>query len=160
MTEVGIVRKIEGRLVWVAGADREDAQGCASCGSQDSCGSCGERSEGHVGLDLFGSRSKERLFTVRNSEALRLRAGDRVEYYVSTGKAVKAGFLVLVLPVLSFLLFYGLASLVRPHSGEGLKVLSGVAGLAVAFLLNLALSRHGGDYPEIRRVLGKGSDEV
>jgi positive regulator of sigma E activity len=158
MTEVGIVRKIDGPLVWVA---EVDPKGCASCGSNGSCAGCDERSEGHVALALFGTPSKERLLTVRNSEGLSLQTGDKVEYYVAAGKAIKAGFLVLVLPVLCFLLFYGLAAFTFPHSGEGLRVLAGVAGLAVAFLVNLALRRRSGvDYPEIQRVLGRGGEKA
>lgn len=158
MIEAGIIRKIEGELVWVAGVGPAQGQGCASCGLQADCAGCEERPGAHAPLELFTSRRRERLLPVRNAEALALRPGDTVEYELSETQAIRAGFLVLVLPVLSFLLFYGLLALAAPRSGEGLRALAGVVGLALAFLLNLLLRRGDRSYPVVRRVLEPGSE--
>jgi len=42
----------------------------------------------------------------RNTQAFDLAPGDRVEYFIAPGKAIKAGFFVLMVPILVFFLFY------------------------------------------------------
>ena len=57
MTEQGIVRKVEGQLVWVS------ADQCAGCDHELHCGSCGpseggpehSRHSGHHELRIFGT---------------------------------------------------------------------------------------------------------
>lgn len=159
MIEAGIVRKIEGHLVWVAAADGAQGKGCASCGLQADCGGCEERPGAHAPLELFGARSGERLFAVRNSGGLALGPGDRVEYQVSEAQTIRAAFLVLVLPVLSFLLCYGLVALIAPGSGEGLRALGGVVGLALGFVSNLLRRRGDSKYPEILRACRRPEEE-
>jgi positive regulator of sigma E activity len=154
MTEQGIVKKVEGELVWIAGEQ------CVGCDREAHCGSCeptdgvSEKSvrSGHHDLTIFGTR-KERLFAVRNPHFFSLRTGDRVEYFISPGKAVKAGFLILIVPILAFFLFYFLTGVLWREAGETAKVLAGVGGIILGFVMNLALKSKTREYPEITRVL-------
>jgi positive regulator of sigma E activity len=156
MTEQGIVKKIEGQLVWIAGEQ------CVGCEREFHCGSCGpgeEKSEisrefDHHDLRIFGTR-KERLFAVRNSQSLTIRTGDRVEYFIAPGKAVKAGFLVLIVPILAFFVFYYLTGLLWPSASETAKVLTGVGGIGAAFAMNFTLKNRTREYPEITKVLSQ-----
>lgn len=132
MTEIGIVKTIDGELVQVAFGD-----GCQSC---EKCGSC-------------LSTSKPRQLTVANPRHLPLEAGDRIEFSVSPGKAVRAAFLLLVLPVLLFFPFYYGAAALIPRGGEGPSVAVGLGGVALGFGINLLLRRGRRDYPEILRVV-------
>jgi positive regulator of sigma E activity len=154
MTEQGTVRKIEGQLVWVSG------QHCAGCGKELHCGSCesGNGSSGssgqahHEELQIFGTR-KERMVAVRNTQSLAIETGDRVEYFIAPGKAIKAGFLVLIVPILAFFLFYYLTGRLWPQSGETARVLTGVGGIVLGFVMNFVLRNRSREYPEITRVL-------
>jgi positive regulator of sigma E activity len=154
MTEQGIVRKIEGQLVWIS------AQQCAGCEHELHCGSCGsaESSSGNVRQSnhhehtIFATR-KERLFAVQNPQFLTLKTGDRVEYYIAPGKAIKAGFLVLIVPILAFFLFYYLTGLLWPAAGESAKVLAGVGGIVMGFAMNFVFKNKTREYPEITKVL-------
>jgi positive regulator of sigma E activity len=154
MTEQGIVRKVERQLVWISGEQ------CVGCDHEARCGSCGptDGSSEHSGrsshheLTIFGTR-KERLFAVRNPQSLAVKIGDRVEYFIAPAKAVKAGFLVLIVPILAFFLFYYLTGILWRGAGETAKVLAGVGGIAVAFVMNFALKNKTREYPEITKVL-------
>jgi positive regulator of sigma E activity len=132
MTELGIVKKIDGDLVQVAFHEE-----CQSC---EKCGSC-------------LATSKPRQFVVANPRGLRLVPGDRVEYSVSPGKAVKAAFLLLILPILLFFPFYYAAAALLPLGGEAVAVVFGLTGVALGFVLNILLRRGRRQYPEILRVL-------
>jgi positive regulator of sigma E activity len=133
MTDQGIVKKVEGQLAWIS------AEQCVGCDHETNCGSCGSR--------------KERLFAARNPQSLAIKTGDRVEYFIAPGKAVKAGFLVLIVPILAFFLFYYLSGILWPVAGETAKVLAGVGGIAMAFVMNFALKNKTREYPEITKVL-------
>jgi positive regulator of sigma E activity len=154
MREQGIVKRIEGQLVWISGEQ------CVGCDREAHCGSCGStdggsehsRRSGHHELTIFGTR-KERLFAVRNPQFLDIKTGDRIEYFIAPGKAVKAGFLVLIVPILAFFLFYYLTGILWRDAGETAKVLAGVGGIAMAFVMNFALNNKTREYPEITKVL-------
>ena len=154
MTEQGIVKKVEGQLVWISGEQ------CVGCDHELHCGSCGSgdgssessRRSNHHELTIFGTR-KERLFAARNPQSLAIKAGDRVEYFIAPGKAIKAGFLVLIVPILAFFLFYYLTGMLWPHAGETPKVLVGVGGIVMGFVMNFALKYKTREYPEITKVL-------
>jgi positive regulator of sigma E activity len=154
MTEQGIVKKIEGQLVWIA-ADQcvgcEHELHCGSCSSADG-GSQNSRRSHHHELAIFPTK-RERLFAVRNSQSLTVKTGDRVEYFIAPGKAIKAGFLVLIAPILVFFLFYYLTGLLWPASGETVKVLVGIAGIVMGFVMNFLLKNKIREYPELTRVL-------
>jgi positive regulator of sigma E activity len=106
MKEQGIVKKVEGQLVWIS------AEQCVGCEHELHCGSCGpgdgisenSRRSNHHELTIFGTR-RERLFAAQNPQSLSIKTGDRVEYFIAPGKAIKAGFLVLIVPILAFFLF-------------------------------------------------------
>jgi positive regulator of sigma E activity len=154
MTEQGIVKKVEGQLVWISGEQ------CVGCEREFHCGSCqsgdggsGEtRRSNHHELTIFGTR-KERLFAVQNPQSLSVKTGDRVEYFIAPGKAIKAGFLVLIVPILAFFLFYYLTGMLWPNAGETAKVLVGVGGIVMGFGMNFALKNKTREYPEITKVL-------
>jgi len=158
MTEQGIVKKVEGQLVWISGEQ------CAGCEREFHCGSCGSgdgsseqtRRSDHHELTIFGTR-RERLFAVRNPQSLTLKAGDRVEYFIAPGKAIKAGFLVLIVPILAFFLFYYLTGILWRDAGETAKVLAGVGGIVMGFAMNFALRNKTREYPEITRVMSPKS---
>ena len=132
MTEIGIVKRIDGELVELALVEE--------CGSCKRCGSC-----------LAGSDPGR--ITAVNPRALPLRPGDRIRYFVSPGKAVKAAFLLLIVPVLLFFPFYYAAAALLPRSGEAPAVVLGLAGVAAGFGFNLLLRRGRRDYPEILEVV-------
>jgi len=132
MKEVGIVRKIDGELVEVAFHDE-----CQSC---EKCGSC-------------LANSKPRRFLVANSKGLAVIPGDRVEYAISSAKAVRAAFMLLILPILLFFPFYYGASALLPGHGEFAPVVFGLTGVALGFGLNVFLRRGRREYPEILRVI-------
>jgi positive regulator of sigma E activity len=154
MTEQGIVKKVEGQLICISGDQ------CGGCDHEIHCGSCGSgdgssensRRSGHHELTIFGTR-KERLFAARNPQSLSIKTGDRVEYFIAPGKAVKAGFLVLIVPILAFFLFYYLTGMLWPDAGETAKVLAGVGGIVMGFVMNFALKNKTREYPEITKVL-------
>jgi positive regulator of sigma E activity len=154
MTEQGIVRKVEGEFVKISGDD------CTGCDRGAHCGSCGPAvagsenhgAGGHGELSLFGA-GRERSFTVRNSQAFDLAPGDRVEYFIAPGKAIKAGFFVLMLPILVFFLFYFLTGVIWTGAGETAKVLAGVGGILLGFLMIFVLKKKIGEFPEITKVV-------
>jgi positive regulator of sigma E activity len=106
----------------------------------------------HHELAIFPAR-RERLFAVRNTRSLLLAPGDRVEYLVAPGKAVKAGFLVLIVPILAFLLLYVLTGVLWRQANEIARVLAGTAGIALAYLTIFALKNRIREFPEITRVV-------
>jgi positive regulator of sigma E activity len=97
------------------------------------------------------------MFAVRNPRSLVLKSGDRVEYFIAPGKAIKAGFLVLIVPILAFFLFYYLTGMLSPAAGETAKVLAGVGGIVMGFVMNFALKNKTREYPEITKVLSPKS---
>jgi len=158
MTEQGIVKKVEGPLVWIS------ADQCVGCDHELHCGSCrpadgdsgNTRSFDHHQLGMFGTR-RERLFAVCNPKSLTVKTGDRVEYFIAPAKAIKAGFLVLIVPILAFFLFYYLTGILWADASETAKVLFGVGGIAAGFAVNFALKNKTREYPEITKVLSPKS---
>ncbi len=133
MTERGIVVRVEGGIAGV----RLSASSCASCGG---CAGVGP--------------AEERTLKAVNRTGRALRAGDEVEVEIHTGRAVLGGFLILVLPLLLFLLFYGGASLAGIRA-EGLRLLGGLAGVGAGLLATLAGGKRkkAQELPEIVRIL-------
>ena len=130
MTEKGLVTKVQGTSVTI----RCDGAECASCAS------------------CSGEQHK-RTISARNSMGLDVSVGDVVEVHVSAYKALRAAFLVLILPLILFLACYALGGWIGIES-EPVRALCGVAGIGLGFLVNLALRHIGGDSdtPEISRV--------
>jgi hypothetical protein len=157
MTELGIVKRVEGELVWIAAG--QDCASCELCGACTSSGGERRREEAPHGLSgglrLFGSGRRQSDFPALNRRGVAVAPGDHVEYSVSPSKAVRAAFFVLVFPLLLFVLFFALAGWILPGASEGLRVLCGLGGLALGFGGNL-LPRSRRDYPEIVRVVHSG----
>ncbi|MBA7683185.1 hypothetical protein ES703_91545 [subsurface metagenome] len=90
-----------------------------------------------------------------NKKSYPLKHGDPVEVYISPVKAVKAAFLLLILPLLLFFPFYYICGIIWKAAGEPVKVLAGLGGVACGFLVNLILKRSvkEQEMPEIARVV-------
>jgi positive regulator of sigma E activity len=92
------------------------------CGEQENCKSCSS---------MFCKASKGRVFEALNIKEIPLHENDNVEVYMDPGKTVKAGFVILILPLLLFFLLYLIGGLL--FSTEGIKILFGTAGLLLGF---------------------------
>ncbi len=149
MTEQGEVKKVEGELVWISG---DDCTGCDHCGS---CGPSVPASKNHSagGHGEISLTRRERSFAARNTQAFDLAPGDRVEYFIAPGKAIKAGFFVLMVPILVFFLFYFLTGAIWTGAGETARVLAGVGGIVLGFLMNFVLKKKIREFPEITKVV-------
>jgi positive regulator of sigma E activity len=154
MREEGTVSKVRGQLVWVT------SEQCAGCRHDERCGACGSSGasgessagSGHHEIAIFPVR-RQRLIETKNTRCLDLRPGDRVEYFVAPGKAIKAGFLVLIVPILVFFLFHFLVGAIWKHSGETARVLAGVGGITLSFFMSFARRSRIREFPEITRVI-------
>ena len=89
------------------------------------------------------------------------REGDTVEIFLSPWKAIKAGFLVLIFPLLMFFPPYVIASTTLGIQNETVRILFGTGGIALGFVFNLILkkTKKRSDLPEIRRILDR-TDET
>ncbi len=114
MTERGTVVRVTGERAGV----RLGGVACASCGG-------------------CSGQQREHIVLAQNRTAGALREGDEVEITVPTGEAVLSGFLVLVLPLLLFVPFYFLPQVLGLTVREEIRVLCGIGGVAIGFLLNL-----------------------
>ena len=129
MIERAIVHEIKGDMVLVKCQER--CSSCAGC-----------------------SRGKNRVFQTWNTKKYPLKTGDLVDVNISPLKALKAGFLVLILPLLLFFPFYYTCGLIWTAVPEPVKVLTGSVGIACGFFINLVLKRSmKNDLPEIFRVV-------
>ncbi len=110
--------------------------GCKNCSSNSLCSTNGK------------------VFSALNDKDIDLKSGDTVEIYLPPGRTVFAGFMVLIFPLLSFILFFGIGTRIFNIS-EGLSVLSGLLGLVVGFgityLYNKVSKRK--NTPQITRVI-------
>ena len=131
MTERGIVHKIEGDIVYLS-----CSSACESCG-----GSC--------------VRGKEdQIIEVKNPQHFSLKSGDQVVYFVPALQAISAGFMVLIMPLILFILTYSACTLLLPAAPEAVKVGSGFLGVVLGFLLNFLLrQKKAQTYPEVVRVI-------
>ena len=112
----------------------------------EECSTCG-------GGCSTGFRKKETTLTASNVRGLPLKEGDAVELFISPWKAIKAGFLIFILPLLFFFAFYFAGESWFAITSESLRVLFGVGGIVLGFLLNVVvkLAAKGKDLPEIIR---------
>lgn len=127
--------------------DRVRARFC----SDDDCSGC-------QGCSL-GKKSKPTMVEAENRRGLPLTVGDTVEIFLSPGKAIKAGFFVLIFPLLLFFVLYALARRLLGIENEAVNILIGAVGIAGGLLLNLAANklRKKPDLPEVTRVIGTAS---
>ncbi len=113
-------------------------------GSVAACGGC-------TACGLFAERRPQTLRSA-NPRGLALQPGDVVEIEFAPGRAVRAAFFVLIVPLI---LFLGAFAAVRALgvASEPLQVLAGVAGLAAGLALAWLRGRGSTDLPEVARVV-------
>lgn len=121
-----------------------------ACPDADTCKACSSS---------FCS-TKQRRFSAENTNHLELRPDDEVEVFVHPGKAVLAGFMVLILPLLLFILGFDLAGrvlgIVSEAGRAGVGALSLAVGFGAVYLYNRG--RGGASMPSVlRRVTGDGA---
>ena len=116
-------------------------------GEAGECGSCQACSKAFA--------RKETILEVAHRGDLDLKEGDTVEIFLSPWKGIRAGFQVLIFPLLLFLGFYFLGEKALGAANETISILLGLFGIALGFLLNLLykMIRKNPDLPEIVRVL-------
>lgn len=142
MKDKATVRTINGENVTiVCGA----GEGCRSCKANSFCA------------------AKTREVSALNRKGIQLHRGDTVEFFIPPGKTILAGFLVLIFPLLTFILAFLLAGAFLPQSGEGLRALFGLGGLAagfgISFLYNSRVKHK--NLPEIlRRLEGEKAEDA
>jgi positive regulator of sigma E activity len=108
------------------------SQGCKSCSSMF-CKSGVERRE----------------FAAINPQGVPLRTADEVEFYVEPGRAILAGFLVLVMPLIAFAVAYFAVGGLLNEPSEQVRVLSGIGGLFLGFGVAYLLGRRDSRYPVV-----------
>ncbi len=114
MTELGKITNINGEEITLSCSSLSG--GCKNCSGNSFCSANGK------------------IFSALNEKQFDLKSGDTVEIYLPPGRTVFAGFMVLIFPLISFIVFYGLSTAIF-GSNEGLGVISGVLGLAVGFAI-------------------------
>lgn len=99
---------------------------------------------------------KERSFPVENTKGLEVKEGDYIEVSVTTGLTIGAAFLVFMVPLILFILLYGLGSVF--FEAEGPRVIMGLAGLAGGLVLPalINLLKKDKNYPQLERTLSLG----
>ena len=134
MKDRATVRNIDGeRVTLVCGTDA----GCTNCKAGSLCS------------------AKTREVSAVNRRGITLHQGDTVEFFLPPGRTILAGFIVLILPLITFIAAFLAAGTLFPESGEGLRALIGLGGLAagfgIGFLYNVFTKKK--SVPEILRRL-------
>ena len=111
------------------------------------CGSCT-----HCTL---GKEKQETSVEARNLNALSLKIGDTVEIFLSPWKAIKAGFLILIMPLLLFFILYLFGKHLLGIESETANIFLGISGIAIGFLINILIKRfqRRPDLPDITRIV-------
>ncbi len=104
------------------------------CPGSEQCETCG-------GKGLCSISGHKKGFTALNTKNIALDPGDTVEIYLPPGRTILAGFIVLILPLLMFIVFFLAAGRLYPESGEGGRAAAGVLGLAAGFFKAFLFSR-------------------
>lgn len=137
MTEQGKITDINGEEIILSCSSLSG--GCKSCSGNSFCSTNGK------------------VFSAFNGENISLKSGDTVEIYLPPGQTIFAGFMVLIFPLLSFIVFYVAGS--RLFNGnEGMGVLSGILGLAAGFYITYWYNKISKqkNTPQITRLINKG----
>ena len=115
--------------------------GCKSSGSCKSCGGA-------------LCSTSERVFEATNDCGLEIGPGDLVDVYLSPGKTIAAGFMVLIVPLLLFIAAFLVVDRLSPGASEGTKALYGLIGFGAGFTLSWLYSRtrRKNSLPKILRV--------
>jgi len=137
MLEQGKITDINGEEVILSCSSLSG--GCKSCSGNSFCSTNGKN------------------FSALNEKNIDLKSGDTVELFLPPGQTIFAGFMVLIFPLLSFILFFITGSWIF-YGSEGLGIISGILGLAagfyITFLYNKVHKRK--NTPQITRILHKG----
>jgi positive regulator of sigma E activity len=135
MTIQGTVTDLKGSRATVEYCDKADCGTCSSC------------------THLF--KQRRTTVEVSNPKELPLNPGDVVEIFLSPSRAIKAGFDVLILPILLFFPLYLVGRDLLEIESEIVNVLLGTIGILLGFSINLYYKKTKGeaDLPEISRVL-------
>ncbi|HEQ72415.1 MAG TPA: hypothetical protein ENN69_07990 [Spirochaetia bacterium] len=152
MREIGHIIRIENEKISLV---VETSADCASCGVPQGNGV----THGCTSCTMFASKKKRTLSAV-NRRGLSLAVGDRIVVALAPGKAILQAFLFFIFPLLFFLAGYGITALADPGSPEVIQVVSGLIGMAAAFLLVVVVRivRHTKDWPEV--VAKEGPDHA
>ncbi len=75
-----------------------------------------------------------KIFSAINGKNIDLKQGDTVEIHLPPGQTIFAGFMVLIFPLLSFILFF-LGGSWLFNDSEGMGILSGILGLSTGFYI-------------------------
>ena len=94
---------------------------------------------------------KERSFPVENPEGLEVNPKELVEIEVNPSGAIKAAFMIFMLPLVGFLAFYGAGNLVI--KSEGWLFVLGVLGFACGMGVNILVRKFKGpgELPVLKR---------
>jgi sigma-E factor negative regulatory protein RseC len=137
MTEQGRITDINGEEIILSCSSLTG--GCKSCSGNSFCSTNGK------------------VFSALNGKNIDLKSGDTVEIYLPPGQTIFAGFMVLIFPLLSFIVFYITGSWLF-NGSEGLGVLSGVLGLAAGFGITYMYNKISKkkNTPQITKLINKG----
>ncbi len=110
--------------------------GCKSCSGNSFCSTNGK------------------VFSALNDKEIDLKSGDTVEIYLPPGRTIFAGFMVLIFPLLSFILFFIAGSRIF-NGSEGFGVLSGILGLSAGFWITYLYNKVSKqkNTPQITRII-------
>ena len=112
--------------------------GCKSCSGNSFCSTNGK------------------VFSALNDKEIDLKSGDTVEIYLPPGQTIFVGFMVLIFPLLSFILFFAAGSRIF-NGSEGFGVLSGILGLSAGFWITYLYNKVSKqkNTPQITRLIHK-----
>ncbi|MGI6432334.1 MAG: SoxR reducing system RseC family protein [Sphaerochaetaceae bacterium] len=99
--------------------------------------------------------TKGKTFVAHNHAEELLNVGDTVELYLPPGKTVFAGFITLLVPILLFPVGYYLPSLFMKQATEMVRLVFGIGGIALGFLISRLFSKaNAHEYtPSITRII-------
>ncbi len=119
-----------------------------ACIDDGSCSSC-------AGKGFCNVQGKE--FTAVNSLHLDIAPGDDVEIFLPPGKTIFSGFMVMMVPLITFGAGYVLSSSLMPGAGELYHAGGGFLGLAAGFFIAYLYGRvqKKRSQPEITRIVKK-----
>lgn len=117
-----------------------------SCLDEGSCAACAGKGFCNV---------KGKSYTAANEHNLDLKIGDDVEVFLPPGKTIVSGFMVMMVPLITFIAGYLSARYFLVPANEALNALGGFAGLAFGFALAYLYGRKQKrtGQPVIRRIL-------
>lgn len=101
--------------------------------------------------------TKGKIFEADNKHGLALGIGDNVELFLPPGKTIFSGFISLIFPLMLFPLGYYAPLLFSGEPTEKVKILCGVAAIALSFPIIKLYSNQKGKklLPIITRVIGE-----